>query len=75
MTDRQLHEAAWYMELHPYGHEINHLMLAQICCSFAGGKPSDYMPQVANDTLTESDLVGSLPGLANFVLENDIQQD
>jgi len=63
------------MELHPYGHQIDHLMLAQICCSMAGGKPSDYMPQQPADPMTESDLVGSLPGLANFVLENDIQQD
>jgi hypothetical protein len=71
LTDKQLHEIAWYYELHPFGHEINHTMMAMMIASFAGGKPEDYMPKI-NTPQTTDELMAGMGGLSKFLLDQDI---
>jgi hypothetical protein len=71
LTDRQLHEIAWYYEMHPFGHDIDHMMLARVICSMAGGQPEDYIPKLQQPQ-TPEDMASSMPGMGAFLAENDI---
>ena len=70
LTDRQLHEISWYWERHPFGHEIDHIMLAKIVCAFAGGDPTDYIPQAMQG---EAEIhPGMFPGIEQFAEQEGI---
>ena len=71
LTDKQLHEIAWYYEIYPFGHEIDHLMLARVVCSMAGGKPEDYIPKMAQPE-TPEEMAAGMPGMSSFLADNDI---
>ena len=76
LTDKQLHEAAWYFERHPYGHDVDHMMMSKVVCSMAGGKPEDYMPSVNSTAATSADqLAMKLPGLQEYMRENDLEME
>jgi hypothetical protein len=72
LNDRQIHEIAWYYELYPFGHEVDHSMYSKIVASMAGGKPDDYMPQVRRET-TMDDMVAGMAGLAEFTADHSIE--
>lgn len=74
LTDKQLHEISWYFEHHPYGHDIDHMMMSRIVCSMAGGKPEDYMPSFDGGRATDAEsLVPKMAGLAAFIKQNDLE--
>jgi len=74
ITDRQLHEIAWYYTLYPFGSEIDHLMMARICTSMAGGKPDDYLPKFKQEQTTD-DLIANMSGMQDFLLQHDIDHE
>jgi len=71
LTDRQLHEIAWYFEMHPFGHDVDHYMLAKIVCSMTGGSPSEHVPKIQREK-DASEIAASMPGMSQFMSENDI---
>ncbi len=76
ITDKQLHELAWYFERHPFGHDINHMMMSQMVCSMAGGKPEDYMPSVGSTAATTAEeLMPRMPGLGAFMAQNNLEPE
>jgi hypothetical protein len=74
LTDRQLHEIAWYHHIHPFGHDIDHLMFSRIIASFAGGKPEDYMPKLKDEATVDS-IIGGMTGISEFMADNDIEAE
>jgi len=69
LTVKQLYEISWYWERHPFGHEIDHMMLAKIVCAFAGGVVDDYIPKAS----TESEFhPGMFSGLEQFADQEGI---
>ncbi len=74
LTDKQLHELSWYFTHHPFGHDIDHMMMSRIVCSMAGGKPEDYMPVLSKPAATSAgDLMPSMPGLSSFIAQNNLE--
>jgi len=73
LTERQLHEIAWYYNRHPFGCEIDHIMIARVIASLVGGKPEDYMPKFAEELTTEN-MVSSMSGLSQFLADNEIEE-
>ena len=74
LTDKQLHELAWYFERHPFGHDIDHVMYSRIVAAFGGGKPDEFMPKVSSSrekTLDEQ--VGGFAGLRAFMAEQELE--
>jgi len=74
LNDRQIHEIAWYYNTYPFGHEIDHMMLARVITSFVGGKPEDYMPKF-REPQTEEQFISGMSGLTEFLADNDIEDD
>lgn len=72
LTERQIYEVAWYYNSHPFGFEIDHMMLARIVASLAGGKPEDYLPRFVEEW-TEENMVSNMSGLSQFLMDNDIE--
>ncbi len=74
ITDRQLHELSWYFEHHPFGHDIDHMMISRVVCSMAGGNPEDYMPVLSKPSSgSAADMLPVMPGLAGFIAKNDLE--
>jgi hypothetical protein len=71
LTDKQIHEIAWYYELYPFGHDIDHSMFAMMISSLAGGKPVDYMPKISKP-MTTDEMISGMAGLSGFMSDQDI---
>ena len=72
LTERQLYEIAWYFEENPFGHEIDHMMIARLISAWAGGRESDYMPRLQEEPTLE-DRANSMPGLGQFMNQYGIE--
>jgi hypothetical protein len=74
LSEKQLYEIAWYFEQSPFGYEIDHLMLARICCSMAGGDEEKWMPSIEHE-VSKNQFLSSLPGAMEFITEQGIVLD
>ena len=72
LTEKQLYEIGWYWELHPFGHDIDHLMLAKIVTSMAGGNPMDYMP-IIEEPLEGEEQIQMFPGAVDYAQSQGIE--
>jgi len=76
LTDKQLHEIAWYFERHPFGHDIDHVMLSRVVASMGGGKPEEFMPVVqSSKPQSQEDMISSFSGLGKFMRENNLESE
>ncbi len=72
LTDRQIHEISWYYERHPFGHDVDHMMLARIAATMCDKSENELMPAVDS----ESDamyLERLFPGAKELVDDGDSQ--
>ena len=71
ITERQLHEIAWYFEESPFGHDIDHMMLARVASQFGGRKERELMPHfepVVDFTgMTDEEILKHFPGVEGVV--------
>lgn len=74
LTDKQLHEVAWYFQRHPFGHDIDHIMMAKIVCSMGGGKIIDHIPKT-DQPGSESDFISNMSGLSEYLKEQGIEEE
>lgn len=74
LTDKQLHEIAWYFERYPFGHDIDHVMFAKIVCSMGGGKVTDHIPRVDTPQSPDQFFAG-MSGLNEFISQNNIETE
>jgi len=74
LTDKQIHEIAWYFEMHPFGHDIDHSMIAQLTAGMVGGKADDYMPKITKP-MTTDDMISGMAGLSMFMSEHGIENE
>jgi hypothetical protein len=68
LSKRQVYEIAWFYRKLPFGHDIDHGMMATIAAAFAGGEPASFMPYFEDPLdLTDEEVAGSIfPGLDEF---------
>lgn len=72
LTEKQLYEVAWYFEESPFGHEIDHLMMARMITAWAGGKESDYLPRLQSESGKEV-FTDMIPGLGKYMFDRGIE--
>jgi hypothetical protein len=62
ITPRQWAELCWYYEFAPFGHDVDHLMMARVISALDGKSESEYMPRLRKP-MTEEDVLAMFPGL------------
>lgn len=69
ITDKQFHEIAWYHEHYPFGHDIDHLMMARIAARFSGESEQSLLPTLKQeiDDPDDENFIHQFPGAAEFL--------
>lgn len=72
LTVKQLREIAWIWSDAPFGHDIDHSMMAKVAASLGGGSPADLMPRVTEplDLSDPEQAVGMFPDLPKELIDD-----